>query len=414
MNGISKLRPPSTRQSSRAGSRSLWASTLRLMWYALAVSLLATFASVPVYAQEGEGKVTLRVEARPIADPINVFVTVTNGGGAPVGALTAADFTVLVDGIEVISPTFALSPRQDPDQQASIVFAMDYSGSTSNAQGAMEQAVLTFLETMEIGDYAGLIKFNETNEQRVAVLQPFTMIDGASGSSALAGAVTTPFSGSGSPVIDALNAAVDLFASPETPPLPAGPKVVILVSDGGDNTSDSSGRNVVDAANAGGISIFSVGVGSLDRIVSGREITGGELLQELAFQTGGQYYEAPDDQAIEDAYDTIAVLLQNEYLLTFESDITDCNVHTIEVQVTGQSPATSTFTRCTESGSSTPPPEGDVGGTPVPPADDGGGTGGNDSGGSTGGSSGGGGGFGPLGLIASLSLLALRRRLRTA
>jgi VWFA-related protein len=404
MNVISKLRPQSTRPSARAGSRSLWATTLRLIWYALAISLLATFASVPAYAQEGEGSVTLRVEARPIADPINVFVTVTNGDGAPVGALTAADFTVLVDGIEVISPTFALSPIQDEEQQASIVFVMDYSTSTSEAQPAMEQAVLTFLQTMEIGDYGALIKFNETNEQRVAVLQPFTMIDGASGSSALAGAVTTPFQGMGSPVIDALEVAVGLFVSPETPPLPAGPWVVILVSDGGDNTSDSTGRVVVDAANAAGVSIFTVGVGVLEQNVRGREITGRQLLQELTFQTGGQYYEAPDDQAIEEAYGTIATLLQNEYMLTFGSNITDCNEHTIEVRVTDQVPATSTFTRCTAPDSTTPPPTGDVGGTPLPPPDDNGGTGGS--------SGGGGGSVGVLELIAGVSLLALRRRFR--
>jgi Ca-activated chloride channel homolog len=368
------------------------------LWFALATFVMAAVVSGPVFAE-----VQLRVEARPITDPINVFVTVTNGGGAPVGGLTSADFTVLVDGVEVVSPTYSLSPIQDAERQASIVFVMDYSGSTMEAQPAMEQSVLTFLNVMELGDYAAIIKFTETNPERVAILQPFTMIDKASGSSALAGAVTTPYSGAGSPVIDAVEVAVQQFKSPPTA-LPAGPKVVILVSDGGDNTSKFTGRPVADAAIEQGLSIFSVGVGPLDALVSGREITGRELLQELTFQTGGQYYEAPNAEAIEDAYGTIATLLQNEYLLTFESNITDCDVHTVEVRVTGQDPATSTFTRCTAPGSSTPPPTGDVGGTPPPPPSD-------DQGTSSGG---GGGAFGPLGLIAGLSLFALRRRLRVA
>jgi Ca-activated chloride channel homolog len=391
------LSQPHEHSRSEADRRQSFSSRfLRPLYLALATFVMLAIVSAPVFAE-----VKLRVEARPVTDPINVFVTVTNGNGAPVGGLTSADFTVLVDGVQVVSPTFSLSPIQDSEQRVSIVFAMDYSTSTTEAQPAMEQSVLTFLQAMEVGDYAAIIKFNETNAQRVAVLQPFTMIDNGNGSSALAGAVTTPYAGSGSPVIDALMAAVQLFVPPAQ--LPAGPKVIILVSDGGDNTSEFTGSAVVDAALKQSISVFSVGVGPLDELVSKRDITGRKLLQELTFQTGGQYYEAPDDQAIEDAYGTIATLLQNEYLLTFASSISDCNVHVVDVRVTDFDPATSTFTRCNLPNTSTPPPEGDVGGTPLPPPSN------ND--GSQTSDGGGGGAFGPLGLIAGLSLLALRRRL---
>jgi Ca-activated chloride channel homolog len=368
---------------------------LRPLWLALATFVMAAIVSGPVFAE-----VKLRVEARPITDPINVFVTVTNGGGNPVGGLTDQDFTVLVDGVEVISPTLSLSPTQDPEQQVSVVFVMDYSSSTTSVRPAMEEAVLTFLNSMVIGDYAAIIKFNETNPARVAVLQPFTRIDGLNGSAALAGAVTTPYVGQGSPVIDAVEVAVRQFAPPPTP-LPAGPKVVILVSDGLDSDSEFDLGKVVSDALKENISVFSIGVGSLNETIPGFG-TGGQLLRELAFQTGGQYYEAPGDQAIKDAYRAISQLLQNEYLLTFPSDIDDCNKHEVEVRVVGFDPARSTFTRCTPLGSPTPSPAGDVGGTTPPPPSD-----------ST--SSGGGGGaFGPLGLIAGLSLLALRRRLRGA
>jgi Ca-activated chloride channel homolog len=315
---------------------------LRPMWFTLAAFVLAAMASGPVFAE-----ITVRVEARPVTDPINVFVTVTNGGGNPVGGLTADDFTVLVDGVPVISPTFALSPIQDADQQVSVVFAMDYSQSTLPAQQAMEESVLAFLAAMEIGDYVSIIKFNETNPQRVAVLAPFTMIDKASGSTALAAAVTTPFAGEGSPVIDAVNVAIQQFAAPMLPL--KGPRVVVLVSDGGDNSSGNTGSDVAEFANKNGISIFSIGVGpDLDEPVRDRpNITGRQLLQELTFRTGGAYYEAPNDEAIADAYGNISSLLQNEYVLTFASNITDCNVHRVDVLVADFAPASSTFTRCT-------------------------------------------------------------------
>jgi VWFA-related protein len=381
--------------------QSLSSRFLSPLWFALATFVVLAIVSGPVFAE-----VKLRVEARPVTEPINVFVTVTNGGGNPVGGLDDTDFTVLVDGVEVVSPTFSLSPNQDPDKQASVVFAMDYSSSTLSAQPAMEQAVLTFLDSMQIGDYAAIIKFNNTNTQRVAVLQPFTMIDNASGSSALEGAVRTPYSGSGSPVIDAIEVAVQQFVNRCEYHLLDGPKVVLLVSDGRDNVSEFELGKIVTDAIEEGISVFSVAIGAFSAPASGTE-TGGQLLREFAFQTGGQYYEAPDDQAIKEAYEAVSQLLQNEYLLTFPSAIDDCDEHTVEVRVTNQNPATSTFTRRT-CGTVTPPPTGDVGGTPAPPpAGDVGGTP------STGGG-GGGGAFGPLGLIAGLSLLALRRRLRAA
>ena len=378
--------------------QSLSSRFLHPLWFAFATFVMLAIVSGPVFAD-----VKLRVEARPIEKPINVFVTVTNEGGNPVGGLTDQDFTVLVDGDVVLSPTFSLSPIQDPDKQVSMVFAMDYSGSTRSAQPAMEQAVLTFLDSMEIGDYAAIIKFNETNPERVKVLQPFTMIDKESGSSALAGAVTTPYAGSGSPVIDAVGVAVQQFVNSETP-LPDGPKVVLVVSDGRDNVSDARLGEIVSDAIEENISVFSVAIGSFSEPISGGG-TGGQLLREFAFQTGGQYYEAPDDQTIKDAYEAVSELLKNEYLLTFPSAIDDCDVHEVEVRVTDQNPATAAFTRRT-CGSVTPPPTGDVGGTPPPSTSTGGGGG---SGGS-----GGGGAFGPLGLIAGLSFLAFRRRLRLA
>jgi Ca-activated chloride channel homolog len=333
------LSQPDERTRSEASRwQSLSSRFLRPLWFALATFVMLAIVSGPVFAE-----VKLRVEARPIADPINVFVTVTNGGGNPVGGLTDQDFTVLVDGDVVLSPTFSLSPIQDPDKQASVVFAMDYSGSTLSAQPAMEQAVLTFLESMQIGDYAAIIKFNETNPEQVKVLQPFTMIDKESGSSALAGAVTTPYTGSGSPVIDAVGVAVQQFVNPQ-PPLPAGPKVVLLISDGRDNVSDSQLGEIVSDAIDEDIAVFSVAIGLFSDPISGGG-TGGQLLREFAFQTGGQYYEAPNDDTIKEAYEAVSQLLQNEYVLTFPSAIDDCDEHEVEVRVTDQKPATAKFTR---------------------------------------------------------------------
>jgi len=338
----------------------------------------------PVFAD-----VKLRVEARPIADPINVFVTVNNPDSSPVGGLGETDFTVLVDGKPVVTPvTFSLSSAESEARNVSIIFVMDYSGSVGAAQGIVEQSVSEFLSVMQFQDYAGILKFNR--DLGAQMIPPkFVEIASEDIRSALIKAVSFEYEGSGSPVYAALKEAIKQFELASA--LPPGPKAILLVSDGRNNDFSVTGSDVATLANGEEISIFTVGVGDIDFSAMGA----------LAFQTGGQFYEARDDDAVKDAYVAISTLLQNEYVLTFESNITDCEVHEVVVEVKGQDPARSTFARCTAPGSSTPEPEGDVGGTPLPPPSNGGG-------------GGGGGAFGPLGLIAGLSLLALRRRLRAA
>ncbi|MGH8129949.1 MAG: VWA domain-containing protein [Steroidobacteraceae bacterium] len=296
--------------------------------------LAAAFVAVPARAS-----VDLRVEARPISDPIQVFVTVTDSNGDPVGGLTAADFTLTLDGVSVpIAPSdLTLPPSQDPNQKVSVVFVMDYSSSVTNiARTAMESSVIAFIDAMNVGDYAAIIKFNDTNPERASVVAPFTAI--GADNSALETAVVADYPGDGSPILDAVNIAVDQFAAPPVP-LPAGPKAIILVTDGADNSSAITESATIAAANGNSIPIFVVGVGDLTIPSSV------QLLTNLTTQTGGEFFPAPDDAEIAAAYASVQFLLTSEYLLTIQSTITDCAEHSLEVTVTGQPTASATFTR---------------------------------------------------------------------
>src|SRR4029079_5521980 len=122
--------------------------------------------------------------AQPVSDPIDVFIDVTDTAGAPVGGLKATDFTVLVDGTTVASPTFSLPPSQDPNRHVSVVFAMDMSSSVQNtALVDMQNAVIAFINAMQNGDYAAIVKFNNSNPSKASVVQAFTAIDHAAGTS---------------------------------------------------------------------------------------------------------------------------------------------------------------------------------------------------------------------------------------
>lgn len=69
-------------------------------------------------------------------------------------------------------------------------------------------------------------------------------------------------------------------------------------------------------------------------------------MTDLAEQTGGDFLPAPTDEDIAEGYATLFRLLNNEYLLTIATNITDCAAHTLEVAVAGQATtASATFTR---------------------------------------------------------------------
>ena len=182
-------------------------ASFRIVCAALTLLLTAAFFSGPAKAA-----VDLRVESRPISGPIDAYVTVTDGSGNPVSGLTGANFTIKLDGQPItIQPSdFSLPPSENPVRNVSVVFVMDYSPSTQgDPRAAMEQAVVNFINSMYPGDYAAIVKFNRTNPARASVVQPFTLIDWAAGSSMLLSAATAPYPGDFSNVYDAVNVALD-------------------------------------------------------------------------------------------------------------------------------------------------------------------------------------------------------------
>jgi VWFA-related protein len=339
---------------------------------------------VGLWSAESSAAVEVRVDAQPVEDPIEVFVSVTSSSGAPVSNLTAGDFTLRVDGTTVESPTFSMPPSSGGGN-VSVVLAMDMSQTVRTAAlPEMQDAVIQFINSMRNGDYAAIVKFNNTNDNKASVVKDFTLIDGGTGNSTLVEAVMQEYGGSGSNILDAVQLSVDTLKSPSVA-LPNGPKAIVLVSDGRDNASTSTLESVVANANGASIPVFTIGVGDLTT-------TGGRLLSDLATQTGAEYFPAPDNGDIAKAYDEVAQRLGNEYLLTFTSSITDCDSHTLQVDVANNGSGSSDFRRCTSSGNPPPPPGG---------GDDGGGGGG-----------GGGGAAGLLELAFGIALLGVARRRR--
>ena len=163
-----------------------------------------------------------------MSDPVQVFVKVTNTNGNPVPGLTADDFTIREDGTTLITADLDLTlpPSLDPNQHVSVVFAMDYSASVVRvARADMEAAVINFINTMQDGDFAAVIKFNTTNPAGASVVVPFTEIDTGTGNPELIAGVQSDYPGNGTNTLDALMVALNHIVTPPVA-LPDGPKAV--------------------------------------------------------------------------------------------------------------------------------------------------------------------------------------------
>ena len=301
------------------------------------LALLASIAASTAYAA-----VDVRVEGRPATAPIQVFVRVTNDVGVPITDLTYQDFEIVVDpdqgGVpEVLTEEQVTLPQSaDPNQHVSVVFVMDYTSSvTTQFLDTMQTSVIDFVNAMEPGDMAAIIKFN--NDSGAQVVQSFVEIDGGANNDLLEAAVLADFPGDGSNILDAAHLGVQQFASTS---LPIGPKAVILVTDGRDSHSDDSQSEVIATASDNSIPIFTIGVGNPgDR--------GLGLLTGLADETGGVYFDATEGEAdIAAAYEAVRVLLTGEYLIEIPNSIGDCATHQLRVTVEGMT-ITVPFTRRT-------------------------------------------------------------------
>ena len=97
--------------------------------------------------------------------------------------------------------------------------------------------------------------------------------------------------------------------------LDAPSKVVVLLTDGRSNAGRLSPEQAAQAAEALGIRIYTVGVGAMEG--AGGSIFGmfrrgdhvdEEALQQIATQTGGQYFRATDTRSLREIYRTIDAL----------------------------------------------------------------------------------------------------------
>lgn len=315
---------------SSSTSNSLWAWA----WTGLVLGIVLLLPYTAAHAT-----LSLRVVAdrAPIGATIEAYVTVTDANDDPVSGLLTSNFSVFEDGsAQAIEPL--VLPPITGSTAVTLVFVMDYSNSVISYKAAIEAAVSDIVNNHMLADDVGaIIKFNTA----VSLVTPpgFTAnktdLDAAIASS-------YPTVTNGTALYDAVMLGLNGLEQNDSS-LPAGPKALILLSDGRETKLSTATLNdVLAKIKSTSIPIFTIAFGNVINTT---------VLQSLADTSHGQNYPAANSAALQGIYQTIADKLQNEYLLSYSSAITDCNVHTLQVQADSPSvqSSTVTFQRCTPS-----------------------------------------------------------------
>lgn len=212
-------------------------------------------------------------------------------------------------------------PLEQTKEGVNVVLVIDVSGSMQaqdyppNRLESAKNSAEVLLNSLQPKDNAGIVVF-ETGATTAAYLSPYKDrvieklrdILPRDGRTALG---------------DGLSLGIDMAAS-----VPNKQKVVILLSDGVNNAGVITPEEAVVFAKSNDIQVYTIGLGSEDRVVFGYDIFGraqyAELdevtLQIIADNTGGKYFKSIDSQTLDDIYTDISQDIKREQEETYIKD----------------------------------------------------------------------------------------------
>jgi Ca-activated chloride channel family protein len=225
-----------------------------------------------------------------VADPYNRLVT----------GLEPDNFRIFENNVEQEIVNFSTE-----DVPISIGIILDHSGSMSNKLGKAKEAVVQFFKTANPEDEFFLVGFSERAEllspftNRVEDLQSSVFSASAKGSTAL---------------LDAIYLGLGQMRDAHY-----GKRALLIMSDGGDNHSRYTERDINRLVREANTEIYSVGI--FDPIEyrsrTPEELHGPSLLDELTELTGGRAFSVENPNDLPDIVEKISMELRNQYILGY-------------------------------------------------------------------------------------------------
>jgi|SRR5580658_1022264 Ca-activated chloride channel homolog len=265
--------------------------------------------------RQSEPTTTLRVDV----NLVNVFVTVTDAHGAPIGGLTKENFILKEDDREQKISVF----DKESALPISIALAIDTSLSTRHDLPLEQASAKKFAHAiLRPIDALSVYGFSETvSEPLRGYTSDLRRIDEAIDHIRL-GAATALY--------DAIYVASRALDHRK------GRKIIVLITDGESVDSRIDYPEALRAAEEAEALIYSIIIVPIESS-AGREIGGEHALIQLSEDTGGKYYYAISPGQLDDAFRKISDELRTQYLLAYypSQRASFSEFRRIGVQITG-------------------------------------------------------------------------------
>ncbi len=225
-----------------------------------------------------------------VTDPMNRFVT----------GLEREHFKLYEDKVEQDIQQFS-----SEDAPLSVGLVFDTSGSMGSKLQKSRQAVAQFFKTANPEDEFFLVQFNDRPELTV----PFTR-----NPEEIQNRLTFTQSKGRTALLDGIYLAMNHMKKARNPR-----KALLVISDGGDNSSRYTESEIKNAVREADVQIYAIGIFEpmSARGRTAEEMAGPGLLSEVAEQTGGRHFPVDNLNELPDIAAKIGIELRNQYVLGY-------------------------------------------------------------------------------------------------
>ena len=263
----------------------------------LAIVVTASIAQPSPFRQpiRPESRPTLRVDANLVLVP----VTVTDSRGAIIADLTRDDFILAEEKQqqEIISFAHETAP-------VSLGLVVDLSGSMASKIAKVRLAVKALLDNVEPEDEEFLVTFADRPELRCSF---------SSNPSAILDELSSLAPRGSTALFDAVVVAVREMRNAKN-----RRRVLFVISDGGDNHSRRTEREVRHLLEEEDVQIHAIGIH--DHMASREEARGPWVLEDLAAITGGQHHMIDNAGELPGMAAKMGLALHDRYLLGYKPE----------------------------------------------------------------------------------------------
>jgi VWFA-related protein len=228
-----------------------------------------------------------------VTDPLGRYVT----------NLDKENFKLLEEKVEQEITQFS-----SEDTPISVCIVFDTSGSMGNKLSRSRQAVAQFMRTANPEDEFCLIQFNDRPE----LVVPFTP-----STEEIQNRLTFVQSKGRTALLDGVYMAMNTMKKARQ----GNRKAILIISDGGDNSSRYTKTEVQGAVREADVQIYSIGIyeSIMARGRTPEEASGPELLRDMAEHTGGRHFSVDNLGELPDVAAKIGIELRNQYVLGYVS-----------------------------------------------------------------------------------------------